>query len=60
MRRTMRIKIGTALYKKLITCLERGHKWDLEGRTYNITGAKRADNSDYVRVELDEVRISCR
>ena len=57
MNKTMRIEIGTALYNKLVQCVDKGGKWALEGKLYNVSSASRIDNTDYIRVVLKEVTI---
>lgn len=54
---TMRVAIGSSLYKKMIQCLEHGGVWTLNGKAYNISGARRIECTDFVRVELTEVVI---
>ncbi len=57
MKRTMRIRIGTSLYCRLIEAVESGRTWGLEDKIYNIINASRIDGTDYVRVELEQVVI---
>ena len=57
MKTTMRVKIGTPLYKRIVQSVKDGGEWSFYGKPYKITDARRIERTDYVSVEITEVDV---